>query len=104
MAIAGTCRARQEVENVGSVFTAEDPVFVLDRYQAHVAVVHELGGARVVGFDPLPDLVFHLVGVFVLRSGIGQGQGDGRHPLAGRGQRRGADPRVKVAMPQRRGG
>ena len=82
-------QGRQEVEDVSPVVTAEDPVFVLNRYQAHVAVIHELGGAHVVGLDPLPDLVFHLVGVFVLRSRIGQGQGDGRDALSGGGQRLG---------------
>ncbi len=80
---------REEIENIGAVVAAEDPVLVLDRYQAHVAVIHELGRAGVVALHGLADLVPDVLGVLVLSARIRHRQGDREHPLASRRDRLG---------------
>ncbi len=60
----------QEVEDVRAVVAAEDAVFVLQRHPAHVLVVDQLGGARVVALRSLPYLVADLVRVLVVAGGV----------------------------------
>ena len=68
-----------EIEDVAAVVAAEDAVLVLNADQAHVAVVHELRGARVVGFDVLPDLELDLGGILVLARRLGDGEHHRQH-------------------------
>src|SRR6185436_398198 len=61
-------------EDVAAVVAAENAVLVLYADRTHAAVVHELGGARVIGLHVLPNLELHLGGVLVLARRLGDGQ------------------------------
>ena len=78
-----------EIEDVAAVVAAEDPVLVLNRDQAHGAVVHELRGARVIGFDVLPNLELDLRGILVLARRFGDREHHGQRAPVVTGDSRG---------------
>ena len=75
----GHAQRVHEIEDVAAVVAAEDAVLVLDANQAHAAVVHELGSARVVGLDVLPNLELDLGRILVLAARFGDGQHHREH-------------------------
>ena len=88
-------QSSHEIEDIAAVVAAENPVLVLHANQAHLTVVHELRGARVIGFHVLPNLELHLGGILVLTRRLGHRQhhrqrtlvaaGDGSGEIRGEG-------------------
>ena len=85
----GHAQRADEIEDVAAVVAAEDAVLVLHRDQAHGTVVHELRGARVIGFHVLPNLELHVRRVLVLARRLGDGEHHGQRALVGPGDGRG---------------
>jgi hypothetical protein len=83
----------QQVEDVRAVVAAEDPVLVLQRHPAHVLVVDQLGGARVVALHSLSNLVADLVRILVRAAAVGHRDRHRPHLRVG-----GADARCEIAL------